>query len=174
MRYRRSDVPGATYFFTVNLADRRKSLLVDYIDVLRDVTRNVKQNHPFNIDAIVIMPDHLHAIWTLPQNDSSFSMRWNLIKSSFSRALPKTERISISRTNKGERGIWQHRFWEHLIRDDNDYERHVEYIHYNPVKHGYVIKPVDWQYSSIHQFVKKGKIVSDWAACNSIKGNFGE
>ncbi len=112
MRYRRADVQGATYFFTVNLAERRKSLLVDYVEILRSVTKKVKQDHPFQIDAIVIMPDHLHAIWTLPQNDADFSKRWGLIKAGFSRGIAKTERISSSRKNKGERGIWQRRFWD--------------------------------------------------------------
>ncbi len=174
MRYRRSDVPGASYFFTVNLAERRKTLLVDYVDMLREAMKKVKQNHPFCIDAIVIMPDHLHTIWTLPKDDADFSKRWGLIKAMFSRCLEKTERISTSRLDKGERGIWQRRFWEHLIRDDHDYERHVDYIHYNPVKHGYVNRPTEWQYSSIHRFIEQGSIAPDWSGCNKIEGEYGE
>ena len=158
------DVPGASYFFTVNIAERDKTLLVDHVDVLREAMRKVKQTHCFEIDAIVILPDHLHTIWTLPENDANFSLRWNLIKSTFSRALPKHEPLSASRKNKGERGIWQRRFWEHLIRDDNDYERHVNYIHHNPVKHGYVNKANQWPFSSIHQFIENGIIAADWAA----------
>ena len=100
-------------------------------------------------------------------------MRWNLIKRRFSRALPKTERISASRQKKGERGIWQRRYWEHLIRDDEDFERHVNYIHYNPVKHGYVSSPVDWSYSSIHRYIQNGIISNNWA-CDDITGDFGE
>ena len=100
---------------------------------------------------MVVLPEHLHAVWTLPKNDNDFAKRWMLIKSNFSRQLPTTERINKSRKTKGERGIWQRRYWEHLIRDEIDYQRHVEYIHYNPVKHGYVDKPTDWKYSTIHQ-----------------------
>ncbi len=174
MRYRRADVPGATYFFTVNLAERRKTLLVDHVDVLREATKKVKQNHTFKIDAIVILPDHLHAIWTLPESDADFSKRWNLIKGSFSRTLAKAERISTSRKNKGERGIWQRRFWEHLIRDENDFERHVDYIHYNPVKHGYVNKPTDWKHSSVHRFIEKKLISPCWAGCDEDEGRYGE
>ncbi len=110
--------------------------------------------HPFVIDAMVVMPDHLHCLWTLPENDGDFSTRWGLIKAGFSRQLAATERVSISRKSKGERGVWQRRFWEHLIRDELDFERHVDYIHYNPVKHGYVTRPVDWQFSSIHRYIK--------------------
>ena len=122
---------------------------------------------------IVVLPDNLHTLWQLPNHDANYSMRWNLIKRRFSRALPKTERISASRQKKGERGIWQRRYWEHLIRDDEDFERHVNYIHYNPVKHGYVSSPVDWSYSSIHRYIQNGIISNNWA-CDDIKGDFGE
>ena len=174
MRYRRSDISGATYFFTVILADRRKTLLLDHVDVLREAIKKVKQNHPFHIDAIVIMPNHLHAMWTLPKDDADFSKRWGLIKANFSRGIENTETISASRINRGERGIWQRRFWEHLIRDDNDYERHVDYIHYNPVKHKYVKTPTDWQYSSVHRFIEKGLVVPDWGAWKEADGEYGE
>lgn len=162
MRYRRTDVAGATYFFTVNLLNRKQTLLTDHIDTLRFCIKTVKQNHPFHIDATVILPDHLHAIWTLPPGDADFAKRWMLIKTAFSRSLPKNENINQSRKSKRERGIWQRRYWEHLIRDDLDYARHVDYIHYNPVKHGYVDKAVDWPYSSIHQFIEKSIVSSDW------------
>jgi len=147
MRYRRSKVPGATYFFTVNLMDRRKTLLVDHVDHLREVIKVVKQRHPFYIDAMVIMPDHLHALWTLPAGDMDFSMRWNLIKSRFSHGVVKTEPISRSRASKGERGIWQRRFWEHLN---------------NPVKHGYVRYASEWPWSSLHRYIKQGIVTPDW------------
>jgi putative transposase len=163
MRYRRAGVPGASYFFTVNLAERSRTLLVDHADVLRAVIREVRSRHPFRIDAMVVLPDHLHAIWTLPEKDKDFSIRWMLIKSGFSRRLPTGERRNRSRMAKGERGIWQRRFWEHLIRDEKDYERHVDYIHYNPVKHGYVTRPVDWPHSSIHRFIAQGIVGPDWA-----------
>jgi putative transposase len=149
--YRRLFIPGGRYFFTVNLADRRSHLLTDNVAVLRGVFRETQRAHPFTIEAIVVLPDHLDTIWTLPENDSDFPTRWRLIKSSFSRALPRTETISASRAGKAERGIWQRRFWEHLIRNDDDFARHVEYIHFNPVKHGYVSVPEEWPFSSIHR-----------------------
>ncbi len=152
--YRRNYVDGGTYFFTVNLAERKQKLLIEQVDILRQAFRMVKKSHPFHIDAIVILPDHLHTIWTLPENDHDFSLRWRQIKSAFSRNLEKQERISNSRLRKKERGIWQRRFWEHTIQDEKDFMRHVEYIHYNPVKHGYVKRIEDWHYSSFHQPVK--------------------
>jgi len=175
MRYRRANLPGASYFFTVNLAERKSRLLVEHVDVPRGSVRRVKTAHPFVIDAMVIMPDHLHTLWTLPEGDSDFSTRWGLIKSGFSRQLEVTERISPSRQTKGERGIWQRRFWEHLIRDDYDFERHVDYIHYNPVKHGFVLRPVDWPLSSIHRYIKQHIIDEDWTGCDDLERmDFGE
>ena len=163
MRYRRANITGATYFFTVNLADRNSQLLTENIELLRTAFRKVQQTHPFEIVAMVVMPDHLHAIWHLPENDADFSLRWSLIKAAFSKAFSKTENISASRQNKRERGIWQRRFWEHLIGDDNDLEKHVAYIHFNPVKHGYVNKAVDWPYSSIHKAIARGDVDPCWA-----------
>ncbi len=160
--YRRSRIPGGSYFFTVNLLNRTQSLLVDRIDVLRSALRNVQGAHPFEIDAIVILPDHLHCIWTLPPGDDQYSMRWRRIKTLFSSSIETTDSISDSRKKKGERGIWQRRFWEHTLRDDADYAQHVDYIHYNPVKHGFVAKPIDWQHSSLHQFVKCGILKAGW------------
>lgn len=168
MQYRRADIKGASYFFTVNLANRKSSALMDNINALRESIRTVKIRHPFKIDAMVIMPDHLHAIFTLPEGDNDYAKRWSLIKSGFSRQIPKIENISPSRASKGERGIWQRRYWEHCIRDDNDYEAHVNYIHYNPVKHGYVQHAVDWPYSSIHQYIKNGYINREWAGDKKI------
>ena len=132
--YRRAFVPGATYFFTVNLADRRRTLLVDHIDLLRKAFRYTRQRHPFTIDAMVVLPDHLHAILTLPSDDADFPLRWRLIKTWFSRNLPLGEHRRTSRVDKGERGIWQRRHGEHLIRDKTDYVLH-SHIHWNPVKH---------------------------------------
>ncbi len=173
MQYRRSNVPGACYFFTVNLAERNKSLLIDHIAELRFAFKQTRQNHIFDIIAIVILPDHLHTMWQLPENDANYPLRWNLIKRRFSRMLPKNERISASRQKKGERGIWQRRYWEHLIRNDEDFYRHVNYIHFNPVKHGYVCSSVDWPYSSIHRYVEKGIISNHWGY-HKIEGDFGE
>ena len=138
MRYRRAKIYGGTYFFTVNLAERGRTLLVDHIEHLRNAVRLVTSRHPFVIDAIVILPDHIHALWTLPEGDADYSTRWALIKAGFSRGLERGELIRRSRLRKGDRGIWQRRFWEHAIRDDRDFERHLDYIHYNPVKHGFV------------------------------------
>ena len=152
MDYRRVRVKGGTYFFTVNLEDRRQSFLVDHIELLRHSFKTVKQNHPFHINSIVVLPDHLHTIWTLPENDCNYSKRWQLIKKHFSRALPDTEARNNSRTRKGERGIWQRRFWEHRIRNEDDLNQHTQYIHNNPVKHNYCQKPEDWPFSSIHSF----------------------
>jgi putative transposase len=164
MRYKRIFVKGGTYFFTVNLAERQRTLLTDHADILRSVMRKVKARHPFAIDAIVILPDHIHALWTLPKDDCDYPARWMLIKTGFSRQIPKGESVSRSRMSKGERGIWQRRYWEHLIRDENDFARHTDYIHYNPVKHGYVSRPSDWQFSSIHRYIADGRLNPDWAA----------
>jgi len=132
--YRRVYVPGATCFFTVNLAERKGNrLLIDHIDGLRLAFAYAKKRKPFRMDAVVILPDHLHCIWTLPDGDTDFSTRWNLLKGHFSRSIEKGERISQSRLNRRERGLWQRRFWDHLLRDQDDYNKHVDYIHWNPV-----------------------------------------
>jgi len=129
-RYIRAHIPGGTFFFTVALLERRRRLLTEHVDVLRATFASVRAQRPFTIDAAVILPDHLHCIWTLPDGDTDFSGRWHAIKSRFSRSLPKEERLSARRIAKGERGIWQRRFWEHTIRDDEDFARHMDYIHY--------------------------------------------
>jgi len=171
--YRRAFIPGATYFFTVNLADRRATLLVDHIDLLRDAIRYTRHRHPFDIDAMVVLPDHLHALWTLPPNDADFPLRWRLIKTWFSRHLPRREHRRASRVDKGERGIWQRRYWEHLIRDEVDLARHVDYIHWNPVKHGRAARVVNWPYSTFHRFVRDGVLAEDWGWDGDDAG-FGE
>jgi putative transposase len=171
MRYRRANIAGATYFFTVNLADRKSHLLIEQIDLLRSVVRKIRHSHPFDIIAMVVLPDHLHAIWRLPENDANFPLRWSLIKATFSRAMPKTEVILHSKKMKRERGIWQRRYWEHQIRDDDDLEKHVAYIHFNPVKHGYVARAVDWPYSSIHREIMKGNMTEDWGYCDAGAAN---
>jgi putative transposase len=161
--YRRSLVEGGSYFFTVNLADRTATLLVDHIDLLRSAVRYTRERHPFTIDAMAVLPDHLHAVWTLPINDADYAMRWRLIKTMFSRRVPRHENNTVSRMNKGERGIWQRRYWEHTIRDDLDFSRHVDYVHINPVKHGYVTRAADWPHSSFQGYVKDGALPIDWA-----------
>jgi len=176
MQYRRADVTGGTYFFTVNLSERKRTLLVDYIDELRNIVKKVKTSHPFHIDAMVVLPDHLHAMWTLPKGDANYPMRWSLIKAGFSRGIPKDERRNSSRIAKGERGIWQRRYWEHLIRDDRDYENHMNYIHYNPVKHGLVKNVKDWPHSTFHRYVREGVYNKNWAGNGivTIENEFGE
>jgi len=162
--YRRVRIAGATWFFTVNLAERRDNhLLINNIDLLRQAFRKIKKDHPFDIDAMVVLPDHLHCIWILPPGDADYKTRWALIKAGFSRGIPSGERRSRSRMQRGERGIWQRRFWEHLIRDDRDYARHVDYIHWNPVKHGWVDQVRDWPHSSFHAWVRRGIVPMDWA-----------
>jgi putative transposase len=161
--YRRIHIPGATWFFTVNLAERKGNrLLVGHIDALRQAFIKVRQNHRFQIEAIVVLPDHLHCIWTLPPDDTDFSTRWGLIKGHFSRSVEKGERISDSRIKRGERGLWQRRFWDHLVRDEADYIAHIDYTHWNPVKHGLVGKVADWEYSSFHRFVMRGLYPPNW------------
>jgi putative transposase len=161
--YRRNFVPGASYFFTVNLAERRLRLLTEHIGSLRSAFRYTRARHPFTIDAIVVLPDHLHTVWTLPDGDADFATRWRLIKSTFSRASPVGERVSVSRATKGERGVWQRRYWEHTLRDEADFARHVDYIHFNPVKHGHVGRVRDWPYSSFHRMVRLGMYPQGWA-----------
>jgi putative transposase len=173
--YRRNVVPGGCFFFTVNLADRRLSLLTDHLEALRAAFRETRKRHPFTIEAIVVLPDHLHAVWTLPGDDADFATRWRLIKTTFSRNVPAGERVSASRAAKGERGIWQRRYWEHTIRDEDDFSRHVDYVHINPVKHGLVTRVRDWLPSSFHHMVRRGTYPEDWAGDASGHGeDFGE
>jgi putative transposase len=161
--YRRNFAVGGTYFFTVNLADRRRTLLTEHIGLLRASFRSVRARHPFTIEAAVILPEHLHTIWTLPDGDADFATRWRLIKSTFSRNLAPREAVSASRAAKSERGIWQRRYWEHTVRDDDDFARHLDYIHFNPVKHGHAARVHDWPYSSFHRWVRLGAYPKDWA-----------
>ncbi len=145
--YRRLFVPGGTYFFTVNLLDRSSDLLTREIGVLRNAWNYARERHPFETVAAVVLPDHLHCVWRLPEGDQDFPTRWRLIKTEFSRRLSHSADAIINR-RKGERGVWQRRFWEHVIRDDDDLERHVNYVHHNPVKHQYVADPDDWPHST--------------------------
>ncbi|MFI8745825.1 REP-associated tyrosine transposase [Pseudomonas sp. NPDC077186] len=157
--YRRAWVPGGSYFFTVNLQDRQSDLLAGEIDLLRRAVATTKARHPFAIDAWVVLPEHMHCLWTLPPGDSDFAKRWMVIKQLFCRGLPVTCEPGIRR----ERGIWQRRYWEHLIRDQDDWQRHFDYIHINPVKHGWVGRVRDWPYSSFHRAVREGLYPLAWA-----------
>lgn len=161
-QYIRAFVPGGTFFFTVALLERRRTLLTDHIDSLRTAFIDARRRRPFTIDAIVVLPDHLHCIWTLPPDDADFSARWHDIKSRFSARIEPGERLSARRAMKGERGIWQRRYWEHCIRDELDFSRHADYLHFNPVKHGHVTCVADWPHSSFHRYLAQGLYPLDW------------
>ena len=165
MQYRRARTPGGCYFFTV-VTHQRRSLFSDpeQVALLRGAFRLVRARHPFRIDAIVLLPDHLHCLWTLPVGDDDYPTRWRLIKSEFTRhcAAGLHLPVGISRRHKGERGIWQRRFWEHEIRDDIDFRRHLDYIHYNPVKHGLVEEAATWPYSSLGRYLRNGVYPVGW------------
>ncbi len=167
--YIRAFVPGGTFFFTVNLLERNRALLTDHMAELRTAFAFVSEQKPFVTRAYVILPDHLHCIWTLPTGDADFSSRWQAIKAYFARQIPQGERLSARRLKKGEQGIWQRRFWEHMVRDENDFERHADYIHFNPVKHRHVNAVCEWPYSSFADYVKRGVYSVDWAGGESIR-----
>jgi putative transposase len=174
-RYRRANIKGGTFFFTVTLADRSSDLLVRHIDFLRASYTATHGLYPFETVAICILPDHLHAIWTLPTDDANFPLRWSLIKSKFSRALPIALDRTASKVARRERGIWQRRYWEHAIRDENDLTRHIDYIHFNPVKHRHVTRVSDWPHSSFTRYVERGLLPADWGGdIREIGGTFGE
>jgi putative transposase len=159
MQYRRWRREGGIYFFTV-VTQERQTLFSDpeNVQLLRQAFARVKAKLPFRIPGFVILPDHLHCLWVLPVDDGDFSTRWRLIKSHFSRNYSKVNMIrTSSRHHKREKMIWQRRFWEHFIRDENDFIRHLEYIHLNPVKHGYVVDPAEWPYSSIHHYLRNDR-----------------
>ncbi len=161
VRYRRNFLPGGTYFFTVTVRDRRSAVLTDHISALRAAFRITRSERPFAIDAIAVLPDHLHTVITLLADDADFSGRWRRIKSLFTSQVVKGG-VAVERDLRGEYVLWQRRFWEHTIRGDRNLERHVDYIHYNPVKHGLVTRVRDWPFSSFHQFVRRGVLPKDW------------
>ncbi len=164
--FRRSRVPGATYFFTVNTYQRQKVLTdAPFYLALKQSLRAVMVKYPFAIDAFVLLPDHLHCLWTLPANDADYAMRWSMIKRHVSQQTREIVATlsTRSRKSRGELGLWRRRFWEHQIRDERDFEKHADYIHWNPVKHGYVERAKDWPYSSFHRFVERGVYPVDWA-----------
>ncbi|WP_417525475.1 REP-associated tyrosine transposase [Marinovum sp.] len=199
--YIRPKARGATIFFTVALAQRGATLLTDEIELLRDAVRVTRARRPFVIEACVVLPDHLHMLWTLPSDDSNYSDRWGAIKARFSKrvrlkrgdavgckptlreaassgsARSDVERLrarrSASKVKKQDAGIWQRRFWEHHIRDRTDLENHIRCCWGNPVKHGLVERPVDWRYSSIHRDVRLGRVEPEWR-CGDLRDMFGE
>jgi len=165
--YRRARVLGGTYFLTVALANRSSTALSDNIVHLRDAFAATRRERPFRCDAMVVLPDHLHAVWTLPAGDHDFSTRWRLIKARFTRSVMGAEHPSHSSKSlleKRGRGLWQRRFWERLIRDEGDYETHIHYCWANPVKHGHAATPCDWPYSSIHRDMRLGLVSPGWSA----------
>ncbi|QQE89705.1 REP-associated tyrosine transposase [Azotobacter chroococcum] len=171
-RYRRARVPGGTYFFTV-VAERRQPILT-HTDVrlaLRAAIILVRETLPFRIDGWVLLPDHLHALWTLPEGDADFSTRWRLIKRHVTRtcgsAHGRSDYRTRRRTAKQYGTLWQHRFWEHLIRDEHDFRRHLDYLHGNPLKHGLIERVADWPWSSFHRWVRQGVYPADWAGVGS-------
>jgi putative transposase len=165
----------ASIFFTVTLADRASDLLVREIVRLRRSYNNVQERYPFETIAICVLPDHLHAIWSLPDGDVNFPLRWSLIKSGFSRGLAAGKLRTPSKVAKRDKGIWQRRYWEHAIRHNADLERHVDYIHFNPVKHGYVVRVRDWPHSTFRRYVEQGLLPADWGGdFRDLSGEFGE
>ena len=166
MRYRRTRVCGATYFFTL-VTHERTRLFSDtrVVDAWYEATAKIRATRPFTTDAEVILPDHIHTMWELPDGDDDYPTRIRLVKSAFTRAMRRVADhpvLSASRKRKGEREVWQRRYWEHLIRDEADFEAHLDYIHSNPVKHGLVAKPIDWPHSTFRHWVEKGRYDPWW------------
>jgi putative transposase len=167
--YRRAYVPGGTFFFTL-VTERRAPLFRDATAraLLGSALRACRHNWPFQMDALVLMDDHLHTLWTLPEGDTRYSARWGYIKKEFTKTWLATQGEeqprTASRLKQRRRGIWQRRFWEHAIRDEDDYARHFDYVHYNPVKHGYVKRVQDWPYSTFHRYVEQGVYDINWGA----------
>lgn len=166
-KYFRKKVAGGTFFFTV-VTDSRRPIFgsPQTREMLRDAILHIRQQHAFSQEAFVLLPDHLHTIWTLPDDDDDYSTRWARIKEHFTRAYLRADGVesplSSSRIAHRERGVWQRRFWEHTIRDEDDFERCFNYIHWNPVKHGYVKRVKDYEWSSFHRYVRLGAYDSHW------------
>ena len=172
--YRRNRVPGGTLLLHGQPRNRRDDALAADAALLRAAVRKARDRRPFHIDAWVVLPDHMHCLWTLPPHDSDFSTRWKEIKADFSRLRPKTEHRSAARVDRGERGVWQRRFWEHTIRDERDYAMHMDYIHFNPVKHGWATHAAEWPFSSFHRCVSLGLYPTAWGGGDADLGEVGE
>jgi putative transposase len=155
--YRRVRIKGGTYFFTVNLDNRNSRLLIEHYKLLSASIKKIKKARPFLMPGWVILPDHFHCLWTLPEKDDDFSGRWRSIKTLFTKECKK-----CSGNLRGK--IWQHRFWEHTIRNETDFYQHLDYIHINPLKHGHVKQVCDWPYSSFHYLVSKGRYSKNWGS----------
>jgi putative transposase len=195
--YRRVIISGGTYFFTVVTRDRLHLLICEEVrQALREGIQEVRQSLPFFIEAWVLLPDHLHTIWTLPKGDANYQARWAIIKRTVTKhCLPKVlnekpinmvrkthptfpdNTLSPSMQKRKEGGFWQRRYWEHSIRDEEDFHRHLDYLHWNPVKHGYVKNPIHWPYSSLHRLIAQGMYPSNWGGSGAddySTDNFGE
>jgi putative transposase len=173
--YRRNYIPGGTYFFTVVTGQRRPILDTPLArQLLHEALAETKARFPFELFAIVLLPDHLHTIWTLPPNDSDYSNRWRMVKEQFTRHFLASgggeAARSQSRLRHRERAVWQRRFWEHTCRDEEDLKRSLDYVHWNPVKHGLVARVRDFQWSSFHRFVKLGEYDQEWGEANPCPG----
>ena len=171
MRYRRPQVDNATFFFTVVTYKRRRILCDDEnVPLIKDAFKCIMKKHPYSIDAFVMLPDHIHCIWTLPKGDSDFAIRWSLTKSYFTKRCNEKykNRRNESRVKRAEQAVWQRLFWEHQIRDEWDFAAHVDYIHYNPVKHGYVKSPKAWPHSTFHRYFKNGLYGINWGMGQEI------
>ena len=165
---------GGCFFFTITLRDRDATLLVDYVDELRQSFREMSRVKPVTVDAMVVLPEHIHAVMTLPEGDDDYPTRLRMLKGNFTRRLKKRG-LTLPKDSRGEHQVWQRRYWEHCIRDEADYRRHIDYVHYNPVKHGWVTQVKDWPFSSFHRFVKEGEMDEDWAGMDEvIERDFGE
>ena len=162
-QYRRYYQPGGHYFFTLVTQQRRPIFTCsEYVALFKAAINKTKRKYPFSLNSIVILPDHLHCLWKLPENDNDFSTRWRLIKRYFSMEM------NTSINQRKEKEVWQRRFWEHSIRDEDDWKKHMDYIHYNPVKHDLVRAPGDWQHSSFNYYVKKGLYEKTWGGIKPI------
>ncbi len=170
VQYRRNKVKGGTYFFTITLRDRRLDILTRRIDDFRACYNKVKQQYPFKTLSYVVLPEHGHFLWQLPPDDDDYILRWREIKKRFTQMLKKD--IPLVRNKHGEYNLWQRRYWEHTIKDERDFESHVNYIHFNPVKHGLVHRVQDWPYSSFFHFVDRGMLGLDWAGVESLLCDF--
>ncbi|MCB1056720.1 MAG: transposase [Acidobacteria bacterium] len=179
--YRRARIPGGSFFFTVVTHDRRPFFEdAEVRGWLKEALRDVRKVAPFQLDAICLLPDHLHCIWTLPTGDEDFSRRWQRIKASVSKRAKRSglvpARARTSRQRRREVDFWQRRFWEHCLKDEGDFRRHLDYIHYNPVKHGLVGRPIDWPWSSFRRYVRLGFYTQAWGVREDpgSRGSFGE
>ncbi len=175
VNYRRNQIKGGTYFFTVTLKNRKSKLLIEQIQLLKESMQRARRENPYQTKAIVVLPDHLHVIWELPDSDANYSLRWRKIKSYFTHGLNK-QGMRLNKNKHDEYDIWQRRFWEHTIRDEKDLENHIHYIHYNPIKHKLVSDIKDWPYSTYHHYIQAGLLKSDWASeiCLALEKSFGE